>query len=158
MTFTSIACPNCITPQMREAMARNHGIYNPRSIWEDEYDGTCKCTNCGFARPYHKRKRGKTRQWPNKSQLRAFEFIHHYFSGARYTHDGLPDKDLHEFTITPTDYDNSYWVSVHTDDSPLLDRGAHVHVGPRGAIGVGSAYGINGDSAHIARMLRGKVL
>lgn len=150
MSIISIPCPNCIPEENIKKYP------NAKSLWE-VYGDVAECTNCGFERPYIRRKAKTDKITP--SQQKAIDRIRDYFKDWREWDNAYKHNELHKFEVELTDY-GTVFVSVEDVENYLIQRGGHFSIGRRGGIRVHSTYGLGsyeGQKEHYAKMLGGKV-
>lgn len=119
----STAC-QCCCPDM-------HAKGEKLAGWErGTVDGNTamKCNNCGFVRVSKPRKAGTKGLTP--SQVRKLNRIYWFF--ARDVH-----GPIRKFEVKPG-HSGGVWVAVATGDHFLLERYAHIWVGPAGKVEVSS--------------------
>lgn len=147
----SIVCKNCLPEELQHRK-------DLRGYWEvDKERGVAKCSNCGFERPFTRRKASNK---ITPAQQKAIDRIEHYFKDWRSWENEYKHNTLYRLEVESTDY-GTVWVRVEDVENYLIQQGGLFYIGKRGAITVHQSYELSGDNKsnmkHYAKMLHGKV-
>lgn len=159
MTFTSIACPHC---NQWHGKTLPNG-QKPRSIWElrfnyDTEKDEAVCMNCGYRRPYHKRKGNKAVM--TQAQLDQVEYIRDFLIRKATEYGSDREYKRFEFQLLETGT-----VSLIAEIGSPNDEGTlagvfcretrHLFIGRRGGLTlVNAGKFVHDDEGHTKKVSR----